>query len=135
MTLLLLGTPKKKCLAGQLALINSLERLGFAVKWEEVTGPSQRVKFLGLLIDSMRLRLELPTDKLQKLCRLCNSLSMQKKVTERELQVGLAIWLLRRELSTVSELSRVYLWTQSTQLKKPNHRLRLTKALLFELSW
>lgn len=70
----------------QSCLIRLLVRLGFSIKWEKVTGPTTRIQFLGLIIDSIKQRLELPREKMQALNLLCRLMKKKEKVTKHELQ-------------------------------------------------
>ena len=52
---------------GQLTLVAILRRVGFYISFKKLTHPSQIVRFLGIDIDSVRMELRLPLDKLMKL--------------------------------------------------------------------
>ena len=62
---LLIGSTYARCRESQNALLNLLQSLGFPICWEKLAAPAQRVQFLGIIIDSVHCRLELPQEKVQ----------------------------------------------------------------------
>lgn len=64
-----------------------LIQLGFSVKWDKVSGPSCRIQFLGIVVDSFQQRLELPKDKLKALSSLAVFHTLRAKITKKQLQV------------------------------------------------
>ena len=50
-----------------MCLINLLRKLGFNISWHKVVGPTQRITFLGVDIDTRNSTLSLGNDKLQQL--------------------------------------------------------------------
>ena len=84
---LVIGANYGECQAAQQRLIHILTLLGFTLNWEKVVGPTQRVKFLGLIVDSVQQHVELPQDKLTQLLLLCSSTATKQKVSKRDLQV------------------------------------------------
>ena len=55
------------CLNTINTLLNAVSSLGFLVSWSKVEGPSERITFSGIAIDSTCMELRLPNTK------LCNS--------------------------------------------------------------
>lgn len=56
----IIGKTNEACKAGLDFLIQMLLDLGFSVKWEKVCGPANPITFLGMFMDSMHQRIELP---------------------------------------------------------------------------
>jgi len=77
---------KEMCLIGQRCLIRVLRQLGFDISWSKVEGPSQALKFLGIIIDSDAMELRLPEDKILKLKSELQKFATKKSATKRELQ-------------------------------------------------
>ena len=44
-----------------------IRKLGFSINWKKVVDPSQVLVFLGIEIDTVKLELRLPKDKLMQL--------------------------------------------------------------------
>lgn len=58
------------CARAQMFFIQLLPFLGFRFKWGKVSGPCNRIVFLGLVLDSLTQRIELPADKPESLKKL-----------------------------------------------------------------
>lgn len=63
---LVMGTTLEECNKGLLCLLSLLRNLGFYVSWDKVKLPAQVVKYLGIEVDTCKLELRLPCDKLAK---------------------------------------------------------------------
>ena len=83
---LLIGSTYARCLESQNALLNLLQSLGFPICWEKLAAPAQRVQFLGIIIDSVHCRLELPQEKVQSLLLTLEGFRNRKKMSKLELQ-------------------------------------------------
>ena len=57
-------TTFQRCMAAVHTLVQLLRSLGFAINWKKIEGPSTRITFLGIVIDSESFTLELPDDKM-----------------------------------------------------------------------
>ena len=44
--------------------------LGFPLKWEKMAGPCTLIEFLGILLDTIKMELRLPEEKVQQLVEL-----------------------------------------------------------------
>ena len=67
-------------------LCHLLERLGFIVNMKKsVLVPSQKVEFLGMMVDTCAMQLSLPKAKVVKIRQQCSELVQQKRVTVRAL--------------------------------------------------
>ncbi|CAG2249940.1 unnamed protein product [Mytilus edulis] len=67
---LIIESTYDRCSAALTCLIKLLRKLGFYINWNKVEGPSQRLIFLGILIDTCKLTLSLPGDKLTEFFNL-----------------------------------------------------------------
>ena len=63
-----------------------LRRLSFTINWEKsVLQPTQEVEFLGMMINSARMEIWLPTEKAQNILTLCRDTIQTKRLTLRRL--------------------------------------------------
>jgi len=63
-----------------------LESLGFTVNQEKSNlTPTQKIQFLGFLVDSMSMKFFLPEEKAQGISHMCQNLLQQHRVTIRQL--------------------------------------------------
>ena len=59
-----------------------LRELGFAINYGKVEGPTQRLVFLGIVLDTVQMTLELPDDKMHEFrLQLINTRNKQKCVS------------------------------------------------------
>ncbi len=109
--------------------------LGFRIADHKVDGPSTRIPFLGILIDTEAGVLSLPPDKLRRLQGEISSWVTRKRCRKRQL------------LSLIGQLSdacrvvrpgRTFLRRMidlSSVAKELHHRIRLSRAFKSDLSW
>lgn len=67
-------------------LLKTLRQLGFNISWKKVDGPSQRLVFLGVLIDTCNLTLSMPAEKMSEFRDLLISFKSRKRASVRQLQ-------------------------------------------------
>ena len=125
----------EECCDTQRALISLLIRLGFQISWPKVLGPSQRIEFLGIEIDTLNCTASLSDKKLIKLHEKLQDFSVRKRASKRQLQslAGSLNWacqaikggrfFLRRILDTIN------------RLKCATHKCKLTNEFKADLHW
>ena len=59
-------------------LMRLLRTFGFAINYNKVEGPVQRLTFLGILLDTVAMSMELPEKKLTELKELLQKANMSK---------------------------------------------------------
>ena len=67
---IVIGATLEEATFAQKVVIKVLRYLGFYILWGKVIPPSQVCRYLGLDIDSVRMEVRLPKDKLEKLIHL-----------------------------------------------------------------
>ncbi len=80
------SSTREGCLQAMLTLIQLLRKLGFAINYDKVTWPSQRLVFLGITLDTTSMTVELPENKLSELSQLLTQTLVKKKISKKELQ-------------------------------------------------
>ena len=83
---LIVASSREECLRAQLTLIHLLHSLGFQVNWSKLSGPSQSVKFLGIILDSIAMQAFVPEDKISALEDQLTFLISHRKASKRDLQ-------------------------------------------------
>ena len=132
---LVIAEDQAACRLAHLYLIHILIQLGFAVNWAKIVSATQRVCFLGLIIDSANSRVELPLDKLEKLRSLAADYILRTKVTKRELQVLTGhMAFASRAIYGARPFTRIFI-DAVNGLKKSHYRLRLSLLHKSELAW
>lgn len=119
-----------------LALALSIcKKLGIPIAPHKVHGPQAIMEFLGIILDSIKMELRLPQDKLCRIRAMVNRWSQRKVCTKREL------------LSLIGHLSHACkvikpgrpflrrLIELSTRAQELHHHLRLNVATRSDLGW
>lgn len=75
-----------RCCQVQTVLIRLLHSLGFGVSWKKVISPTRTIRFLGLIFDSVHMRLILPEVKLVKLYQELEFFESRSRTTKHQLQ-------------------------------------------------
>jgi hypothetical protein len=103
-----------------------MSKLGFTPKRTKLEGPTTCIKFLGVIINTIRLSISLPEEKLQKLRIKMDSVLQTKEISLKDLQslVGSLIWAGR-----VEPLVRPFIRPFIDQIKVYNHQERQGKTL------
>ena len=78
-----LGSDYENCKKDNDFANNALEKAGWTVKPEKCEGPSQNLKFLGLMNDSVSMKYFVPEDKGLAICDLIKDILKMKKVHVR----------------------------------------------------
>lgn len=82
---LIIGSDKAECDRGLELFLDLLNHLGFYVSWDKLEVPSQTVRYLGIIIDTVEWELRLPQDKLTKLCSIVTEFQHKKHATKHQL--------------------------------------------------
>ena len=64
---LVTGKSKEECQEAFSVLLKLLQDLGFQISWRKVIGPTQKLVFLGVELDTHRCEMALPRNKLAEL--------------------------------------------------------------------
>lgn len=132
---LIISDTQEQCKLHLNMLLQVLRSLGFWINYHKVEGPSQKLTFLGITIDTVAMTLELPQEKLMDLKQTLSNMIAKKKTTKRKLQslAGKLNWAtqciyggrfhLRRIIDCISKLDR------------PWHRTRVTVDIKLDCEW
>ena len=133
---LFMGAPNSEEGAQALATaLSVLEYLGVPVAEHKTEGPSPRISFLGILIDTEAFELRLPSDKIERLRTLLQSWGSKKACTRKELES--LIGHLSHAASVIRP-GRTFLRQLFSLLhiaKAPNHFVRLNAGARADLAW
>ena len=66
-------------------LQKTLRALGFHINYKKIEGHSQQMNFLGVLLDSGIMMIELPEEKIIELKCISSNLLTKDKITKRQL--------------------------------------------------
>lgn len=76
----------ESCQDAQSKVIKFLRFLGLHISWNKVSPPSQVTNYLGVTIDSVKMELRLPPDKIEKMTAALDSLGGKKSATKKQIE-------------------------------------------------
>ena len=132
---LVIGESMEACQAAFDSLLSLLQNLGFRINWQKVVYPTQRLVFLGVLLDTVQCSMSLPEIKLMALKSYLLEFSLHRGASKRQLQVlaGKLNWACRVVYGGQTFLRRIL--DLMNRLNSPNAKLRLNAEFYADLSW
>ena len=128
------GETFEECLIAYNTLIKLLCSLGFMINWTKVCDPTQRLVFLGVVIDTVHGTLSLEQTKVKRLQNDLTGIQARKRVTRRQLEslAGKLSWA-----AHVIPWGRTHLRSIFNVIKTlnlPKHKV-LTSVITTDLQW
>ena len=133
---LLLGPPDSSICQHNLDIFTQVcDELGISLATEKVKGPSTSLNFLGILLDTHRMEIRLPEDKLQRIYQELSSWLHRKIATKREILslVGLLQHATKVVRSGRTFVARMY--STAAKLRELTFFTRLNKDFRSDLYW
>ena len=131
----LVGDTYEECWEAMQVLLRLLRKLGFAINYSKIEGPTTSLVFLGILLDSVRMVLELPQRRLHELRKCLLHYQSRAKVTKKDLQslAGKLNWASQCVYGGRFHLRRIL--DRIATLKQPWHRTRVTSDMKADMAW
>ena len=132
---LIISKSKDVCAEALKTLILLLRKLGFMIHWGKVVDPTTCITFLGIELDSVKMALRLPEEKLLALKEELQGSLGRNRFTKRQLQslAGRLSWA-----ASVVKGGRVFLrriFNTIGALRHNAHRVRITSEVRKDLLW
>ena len=127
--------PLDQCKANLELILSTCKALGVPLKTEKIEGPSTRLIFLGILLDTTTLEIRLPEEKLAELCRLIQEWKQRQACRKREL---LSLIGKLGHACKVVVAGRIFLRRMietACKAHEPNHWVRLNRSFHSDLAW
>ena len=84
--LLIFGRTKSDCLQKAKKVITLLQELGFTINIKKsILEPTQQIEFLGLILDSIQMKVFFPEPKVLNLIESCQAILSMRSLTARSL--------------------------------------------------
>ena len=112
-----------------------LRKLGFAINYSKLEGPSQRLVFLGILLDTVAQIMLLPQDTISDLSASLVKFASKSKVTKRQVQslVGKLNFACQCIYGGRTFLRK--LLDKMATLRFAHHRTRVTQEMRGDIGW
>ena len=111
------------------------DTLGLPLEPEKLEGPSRHLKFLGIMVDTVNLRLQLPEEKRQRLKEEINGAQGRKAIAKRELQSLTGLLQHAAKVIRPGRAFLYHLYALESIGSAPWHRIRLNAPARADLLW
>lgn len=125
----------EECNYWMTVLIRLIRKLGFLISWKKVVGPTQRLTFLGVEIDTTQCTLSLNGEKLEKLHSELKQFKNRKRASKQQLQsiAGKLNWACQAIRGGRFFLRRIIDSIQ--HLQQQRHKAQLSSEFHADLQW
>lgn len=132
---LIISDSYDECLRAQHELIKLLGKLGFLVSWKKVLGPTKKLPFLGIIIDTSKCTLSLDQTKVATLKSKLHYFNSKSRANKRQLQslAGSLNWACQAVRGGRFFLRRIL--DLMNKLKAPNHKAKISDAFKKDILW
>lgn len=91
---LIIGKTKEVCWLAFSTLLKLLRDLGCQISWRKVIGPTQKLVFLGVELDTLACEMSLPPSKMEELHRVVSAFLSRCRASKKQL-AGKLNWVCR----------------------------------------
>ena len=132
---IILESTFSKCLEAQSYLVTLLRRLGISINYSKIEGPTRKITFLGVEIDTNSYTLSIPQEKLDSLKLKLINVRGHKSVSKKTLEAltGLLCWI--AQVTPWGNQYLRYIYDRCNKMSKRHHKTRITKEIKEELDW
>ena len=132
---LIVSDTREKCLTGLNTLLTLLRALGFHINYSKLEGPGQRLVFLGITLDTAKMTLEIPQNKIDEVLNQISYHIKRRKITKLEIQklVGRLNWISQCVYGARFHMRRLI--DVISKLRHPWHRTQLTRDMRLDMEW
>ena len=114
---------------------STFTELGVPLAPEKITGPTRKITYLGIQIDTEYMTIILPTEKYNKLMAQLRSWGKRRKCTKRELLSLIGTLSFAAKVVKPSRMFLRILINLSTTVSKLDHRVTLNAEARADIEW
>ena len=133
---LIIGPPDSPaCKQNLNTFIQLCDSLGIPLASEKIEGPSISLSFLGIHLDTARMEIKLPEDKLSRIQQMLAHWQQKKTATKREI---LSLVGLLQHATKVVKCGRTFtarMYATAAKVKELHYYTRLNKEFRSDLAW
>lgn len=126
---------KDVCMQAMNTLISLLRKLGLPVNWQKMVDPTQCITYLGVEVDSTRMELRLPADKLSKIRNHLDKACSKRRLSKRQLQSLIGLLNFGAALVYGGRVFLRRLIDATMKLNKKSDRILIKGELLQDIVW
>lgn len=132
---LVIAPTQQACQVAYSTLLQLLQDLGFTISWRKVVGPTQKLVFLGIELDTQQCTMALPPTKLAELHDVVHRFLTKRRANKQQLQqlAGKLNWACRVVYGGRTFLRRVI--DMMNSLPSSSAQLRLSADFSEDLKW
>lgn len=132
---LVIGRTYEECQNALNVLLKLLRELGFAINYKKVEGPSQRLCFLGILLDTTSMTISVPQAKVVEIKALLQYFMSRNKVSKRQIQslAGKLNFITQCVYGGRFHMRRLF--DRAKTLKRQSHRTLVTQEMRKDISF
>ena len=132
---LVIGETEEECQQAFATLLHLLQELRFQISWQKVVGPTQKLVFLGVELDTLLCEMALPLDKLNDLHQVVAQFRVRRRASKQQLQrlAGKLNWACRVVYGGRTFLRRILDMLNS--LQSSSAKLQLSAEFHADIDW
>lgn len=132
---LIIGKTQAECQEAFSVLLKLLQDLGFQISWHKVIGPTQKLVFLGVELDTYRCEMALPPAKLAELHQVVSTFLTRRRASKKQLQqlAGKLNWACRVVYGGRTFLRRIL--DMMNSLESSSAKKRLSSEFHEDVRW
>lgn len=116
-------------------VITLLRELGFSIAWQKIAGPSQTITFLGIEIDSKRMQIRLPYEKVVAYKILLQEFLDRPRASLRQLQRLAGILAFTSNVVSSGRPYQQRILDLLRSVRRPHHKVRLGADVKDDIQW
>ena len=116
-------------------MLSLCNRIGASIKTEKVEGPTTRLTFLGIVLDTITMVASISSERKSSLLTAINSFRTSKKCTKRELLSMIGKLSFACKVVPAGRIFLRRLIDLSCSVSKLHHHIRITNEACLDLLW
>ena len=126
---------KEQCTEHLNTVITLLRQLGFSIAWKKIAGPSQKIIFLGIGIDSLAMKRYLPREKVIAYTILLQEYLQRTRASLRQLQRLAGILSFSSQVVSSGRPYQQHVLNLLRSVRRPHHKVILHQEVKNDIQW
>ena len=126
---------ESRCGRDRDSIIRICEELGVPLAPDKIEGPAQRITFLGIEIDTVSMRVQLPPEKIKKLKEKLEGVGKKKRITKKDLLSLIGSLSFASKVVKPGRMFLRRLITLSTKVSSLHHYITINEDARADIEW